>query len=86
VRHTSLRIIGSNVRALRVERGLSQEQLAELADLHRNYISGIECGERNVSALNICKLADALGADIAALFSGVAKNARSLASRKSRRA
>jgi transcriptional regulator with XRE-family HTH domain len=49
------------VRELRTERKLSQEDLAEVADLHRNYISQIECGRRNVSLLNILKIARALG-------------------------
>jgi len=48
------------VRELRTERKLSQEDLAEVADLHRNYISQIECGRRNVSLLNILKIARAL--------------------------
>ena len=48
------------MRELRTERKLSQEDLAEVADLHRNYISQIECGRRNVSLLNILKIARAL--------------------------
>lgn len=51
---------GRRVRQLRVERKLSQEDLAELADLHRNYVSQIERGRRNLSLLNIIKLAEGL--------------------------
>ncbi len=51
---------GMRVRELRLERNLSQEDLAELADLHRNYVSQIECGRRNLSLLNVIKLARAL--------------------------
>jgi transcriptional regulator with XRE-family HTH domain len=53
-------LFGKRVRALRLKRGLSQEKLAELADLHRNYVGGVERGERNIALLNIIALSHAL--------------------------
>jgi transcriptional regulator with XRE-family HTH domain len=53
-------LFGNRVRELRLQRKFSQEKLAELADLHRNYVGGVERGERNVSLLNIVKLARGL--------------------------
>ena len=52
---------GARVRALRVARGLSQEELAQNAGLHRTYVGGIERGERNISLVNIEKLAVSFG-------------------------
>jgi transcriptional regulator with XRE-family HTH domain len=57
VRHVAY---GRALRQLRLERRLSQEALADLADLDRTYVSGIERGERNPSLENILKLTDAL--------------------------
>lgn len=55
-----LKIIGDNIRYYRKKAGQSQEQLAELSHLHRTYIGSVERGERNISALNIAKIASAL--------------------------
>lgn len=57
----TLKKFGERVRELRLKRGLSQEELAELSGLHRTYISSLELGKRNVSLLNIFVLAKALG-------------------------
>ena len=59
---------GKSVKALRLELGISQEELAFLSKLHRTYISSIELGKRNVSLINIEKLAKALRCEIPDLF------------------
>jgi transcriptional regulator with XRE-family HTH domain len=51
---------GINVRRLREKKGLSQEQLAELADMHTNYVGFIERGERNITIKKIVQIAKAL--------------------------
>ncbi len=64
-------IFGERVRSFRAKRSLSQEQLADLAELDRTYISGIERGIRNVSLLNIVKIADALDINPSELLKGI---------------
>jgi transcriptional regulator with XRE-family HTH domain len=59
---------GQRVRALRKARGLSQKDFAELCNLDRTYISGIERGLRNVALRNIEAMADALGLPLSELF------------------
>lgn len=62
---------GAQVRQLRKALGLSQEDLAELTDLHRTYIGGIERGERNVALINIIRLAKALNVSPSELLKGI---------------
>jgi transcriptional regulator with XRE-family HTH domain len=66
-----LKQFGKQIRKLRREQGLSQEELALEAKLDRTYIGGVERGERNVSLLNIMKIAKALGVSPDELFSGI---------------
>jgi transcriptional regulator with XRE-family HTH domain len=52
--------VGLNIRKIRQKRGLSQEKLAGLADVHRAYIGQIERGEKNIGLINLEKIAKAL--------------------------
>lgn len=55
-----LKQVGSKIRALRNETGLSQEDFAQKVKIDRTYISDVERGERNVSVLNLFKIAKGL--------------------------
>lgn len=68
MRDEILRLFGERLRELRTERNLSQESLAELAGLDRNYIGQIERAERNVALVNIVKIATALEIEPRDLF------------------
>lgn len=59
---------GQRLRELRKARGLSQEALAHACGLDRTYVGGVERGERNVSLVNIERLAAAVGVPIRELF------------------
>ena len=52
---------GEQMQRLRKQKGFSQESLALACDLDRTYIGGVERGERNISLINIYKIAEALG-------------------------
>lgn len=61
-KRTKIRIdFGDKVRQRRYQLNISQEKLAELADLHPNYVGSVERGERNIALENIIALAKALG-------------------------
>ncbi|MCX7550885.1 helix-turn-helix domain-containing protein [Xanthomarina sp. F2636L] len=59
---------GAKVRGIRKIKGISQEELAHKADLHRTYIGMIERAEKNITLLNIEKIANALEVDLNDLF------------------
>ena len=59
---------GERVREIRKEKGLSQEELAHKADLHRTYIGMIERAEKNITLINIDKIAKALEVEIKELL------------------
>lgn len=59
---------GERVREIRKKKGLSQEELADKADLHRTYIGMIERAEKNITLLNIEKIANALDVNIKELL------------------
>ncbi|CAD0002325.1 helix-turn-helix domain-containing protein [Flavobacterium chungangense] len=59
---------GRRVREIRKERNLSQEELSFKADLHRTYIGMIERAEKNITLINIDKIAKALNVDLKELF------------------
>jgi transcriptional regulator with XRE-family HTH domain len=56
--------VGLNLQRLRRQRGLSQEELADLAEIHQTYLSGVERGKRNPTVTVLQRIAQALGADI----------------------
>lgn len=67
------RAFGQAVKVIRMEKGISQEKLAELVDLHRTYISDIERGGRNVSLVNIYRIAEGLEVKVFEIFQKLEK-------------
>jgi transcriptional regulator with XRE-family HTH domain len=71
IRDPALKRLGENIRKKREGRKLSQEALAEQADLDRTYIGGVERGERNPTILSALRIAKALKTTVAALSEGI---------------
>lgn len=72
--HEDIRLaFGRRVRGLRQQRGLSQEALALRCGLDRTYVGGVERGERNISLLNIHRIARGLGLPVRDLFGSEGK-------------
>jgi transcriptional regulator with XRE-family HTH domain len=70
-REAVLVAVGQRLRDRREAKGLSQEALADLAELHRTFVGSVERGERNVSVVNIYRLAQALGSSASDLLPSV---------------
>ena len=64
----NLEALGCQIRKLREAKGFTQEDFAAEAGLDRAYFGGVERGERNVAALNLIKIAAALGVEVGDLF------------------
>jgi len=67
-----LRGLGKRIRLIRVDRELSQEQLAKAAGMSRNFVSSVERGAHGVDVVRLVRLAAALDVDVAVLVSGPA--------------
>lgn len=61
-------LVGKRVKELRNKLGISQEELAARAELDRTYITSVECGKRNISIVNIERLAKALNVSLHEFF------------------
>jgi transcriptional regulator with XRE-family HTH domain len=70
-RHQALTALGKNLRLQRETKKLTQEKLAEQAELDPTYISGIERGVRNPSILSLVRISKALGTQVSDLLKGV---------------
>jgi transcriptional regulator with XRE-family HTH domain len=71
VESDDLKALGREIRRHRKQAKLSQEQLAERAGLHRNYVGYLERGERNPAATTLFQIARALGIGLAELVSAL---------------
>ena len=63
----ALEILGERVRKRRIALGWTQEHLADVAEIDRSYIGGVERGERNVTFTMLCRICAALRCDVSSL-------------------
>ncbi len=70
-RELFLKNLGLSIKLERIRRGLSQEELAERAGLHRTYIGMVERAERNISVINLVQIANALSVPVGLLLGEV---------------
>lgn len=68
MKKSEAKTVGERIRRLREKAGLTQEELAEIADLHYSYVGHIERGTKNPSLKSLTKIADALGVPVAQLM------------------
>lgn len=66
--------LGEKIKELRKKSGLSQEKFALKIDMDRTYFATVESGKRNISLLNIAKIAKGLNISISELFEGIGGN------------
>lgn len=70
-----LKRIGEQLKALRKERKLTQQQLSELCRVHRKFISLVERGMHNISVLTLCQIINALGKDFSSFMINLEREA-----------
>ena len=63
-----VRVFAHNLKIYRTQKGVSQEEFAEMCGMHRTYISAIECCRRSISLENVQRIADALEIDTYKMF------------------
>ena len=66
--HQELIAFGSAVRSIRLDKGISQETLADLAGIDRSYMGGVERGEHNIALINMGRISNALDIPISRLM------------------
>lgn len=69
-------VVGQRIRAYRQKANMTQEELAERAELHQTYIGQVERGEKNLTLTSLEKILDALGLTFSDFFEGFERNAQ----------